>query len=177
MKLPLKVVNLWAGPGAGKSTAACGLFNLMKTLNHEVELVTEFAKDLTYEKNFGTLSNQLVLLAEQDKRLRRLVGQVEWAITDSPLPIGIAYMTDEYKPWLTDAVWGAYERYDNYDVRVVRGDRRYQTFGRNQTYEEAVALDQEMTHILSQARSEHYLEVPSDTQAPFTIYDWLRSEP
>ncbi len=45
----LKVINLWAGPGAGKSTTAAGLFNLMKIRGYNVELVTEFAKEMVYE--------------------------------------------------------------------------------------------------------------------------------
>lgn len=173
-KLPLRVINLGAGPGAGKSTAACGLFNLMKTLNHEVEYVSEFAKDMTYAKDYGTLENQLVVLAEQDRRLRRLVGHVEWVVTDSPLYLGLAYMTPEYKEWLTPAVWGAYERYDNYNVYLDRGDRRYQTYGRNQTHEEALELDKEIEHLWMAAGADFRL--PSTELAPFQIYDWVRQQ-
>lgn len=138
--LDLKVVNLWAGPGAGKSTTAAGLFNLMKTLGLRVELVTEFAKDMTYERNFGSLTNQLHVLAQQDWRLRRLVGEVDWAITDSPLPLGEAYMTPEYQDWLPAAIEGAYERYDNFDFRIVR-KKPYAKFGRSQSEPAAIALD------------------------------------
>ena len=70
-KLTLKVINLWGEPGAGKSTVAAGLFNLMKLMGEKVELVTEYAKDLTYEKNHVSLQNQLLILATQDNRLRR----------------------------------------------------------------------------------------------------------
>ncbi len=175
----LKVINLFAGPGAGKSTLAAGLFNIMKHHDFEVELVTEFAKDTTYEKNFGTLTNQLVILAEQDRRLRRLVGQVEWAVTDSPLPIGLAYMTPEYTEWLTPAVWGAFRRYRNYHVLVERGDRRFQTYGRNQTREEAVELDCSIEGIYVEAAlgagpPYEHRRVPSDNAAPYTVFEWLK---
>jgi len=39
-----KVINLFAGPGAGKSTTAAGLFAEMKRANVDVELVTEYVK-------------------------------------------------------------------------------------------------------------------------------------
>ena len=124
-KLTLKVINLWGEPGAGKSTVAAGLFNLMKLMGEKVELVTEYAKDLTYEKNHGSLQNQLLILATQDNRLRRLEGQVEWAITDSPLPLGILYVTPEYDEWLEDAAFAAFERYDlNALTAVIKEDAR-----------------------------------------------------
>ena len=45
-----KVINLFGGPGAGKSTTAAGLFYEMKVRDIKCELVTEYAKDMTYEK-------------------------------------------------------------------------------------------------------------------------------
>ena len=62
--LPLKVINLWSGPGGGKSTTAAGLFNIMKHMRLDVELVTEVAKDRVYAKDFQTLGNQLLITAE-----------------------------------------------------------------------------------------------------------------
>lgn len=175
--LSLKVINLYCGPGGGKSTLAAGLFNLMKSLNMSVELVTEYAKDVTWEKNFGTLQNQLVLLAEQDRRLRRLEGQVEWCITDSPLPIGLAYMTPEYDRWLTPAVWGAFNRYNNYHVLVTRSAAHpFQTAGRNQTEAEALALDTHIGNIFEWARDgeeEFSMEVESNFEAPYAVFEQL----
>ena len=45
-----RVVNLFAGPGSGKSTTASGLFHLLKLDNKKTELVTEYAKDAIYEQ-------------------------------------------------------------------------------------------------------------------------------
>lgn len=178
--LKLKVINLWTGPGAGKSTLAAGLFNLMKTKGHRVELVTEFAKDLTYGKDFGSLQNQLLILAQQDHRVRRLEGQVEWAITDSPLPLGIAYMTSEYAEWLTPATWAAFHRYRNYNVHLLRGDRPYHTYGRNQSREEAVTLDNVIANLYEEANDydgpDFGLTVKSDWLAPYDVYNWLMAE-
>lgn len=171
--IELTVINLWAGPGAGKSTTAAGLFNLMKTLGLRVELVTEYAKDLTYKRDYGSLRNQLMILAQQDDRLRRLVGQVDFAITDSPLPLGEAYMTPEYEGWLPAAVKAAYSRYTNYDFFVLR-DKEYQPYGRNQTESEARALD----HVIADIFKKHtggvgggYLAwlVKGNPDAPYAI--------
>ena len=45
----MKVINLFAGPGAGKSTTAAGLFHLMKIAGMNVELVTEFSRSWVVE--------------------------------------------------------------------------------------------------------------------------------
>lgn len=51
------VCNYFSGPGAGKSTLAAATFAKLKMLGVNCELVTEFAKDKTWEKNFTVLSN------------------------------------------------------------------------------------------------------------------------
>lgn len=174
--LPLKVINITAAPGVGKSTAAAGLFNVMKTLgDFKVELVTEYAKDLTYEERNVTLANQFYLTAKQDHRLRRLVGKVDWVITDSPLPLSIAYMPEEYKEWLEPAVWGAFERYQNFNVHLLRDPKRpYQTYGRNQSEAESMRLDCVIDHIFSlmEDRDPDYsMETMSGPGAPFKIFE------
>jgi hypothetical protein len=148
----------------------------MKHLNYRVELVTEFAKDTTYEKNFGVLQNQLAIFAEQDRRLRRLEGQVDWAITDSPLPLGLAYMTPEYEDWLPATIWAAFNRYNNYHVLVERGDRPYATYGRSQTLAEAMTLDNQIGHLFDKAREgeeDFSMEVLSDHEAPYRVFEQL----
>lgn len=42
------VVNLYGGPGVGKSTGAAYVFARLKEAGVVAELVTEFAKDLTW---------------------------------------------------------------------------------------------------------------------------------
>ena len=45
------IINLFAGPGAGKSTGAAFIFSKLKMLGIDAELVTEFAKDKVWEQN------------------------------------------------------------------------------------------------------------------------------
>lgn len=178
--LKLKVINLWGAPGVGKSTTAAGLFNLMKAKGHSVELITEVAKDLTYEQQYPRLANQLHILAEQDLKLRRLEGKVEWVITDSPLPTGLAFINEEYKSWLTDAIWGAYDRYQNYDVLLRRNaDLGYQEGGRNETHTEALALDETVESLHDEAvhdDKDFSLKIISSFTTPYVIYKWLLEE-
>ncbi len=85
----MKVINIFAGPGCGKSTVAAGLFHKLKTLNKNVEYVSEYAKDLIYENRLERLNDYLYVLAEQHHRLLKLSNSVEYAICDGSLFIFI----------------------------------------------------------------------------------------
>lgn len=143
MKTPprLKVINFWGGPGVGKSSAAAQLYAAMKAQDLRVELVTEAAKDLTYEGDVRRLNNQLLILAQQHDRLDRIAGQVDYAITDSPLPLGLVYLNPR---WRTEAfvmvTRETFAQFDNTNIMLKRV-KPYQTYGRYQTEAEARVLD------------------------------------
>ena len=108
-----KVINLFGGPGAGKSTTAAGLFYEMKVRDIKCELVTEYAKDMTYEKRTNILSDQLYILAKQNRKLIRLVGEVDYIITDSPLLIGLMYVPVNYYAQFSSLVHEIFGSYNN----------------------------------------------------------------
>lgn len=168
----MKVINLWGAPGSGKSTTAAGLFSLMKLNQIKVELVTEFAKDLTYEKNFITLSNQFAVSGEQDHRLRRLIGHVDYVITDSPLPLGVFYASGVYdSDWFKNAIIGAYSTYDNINF-FIRRIKPYSSLGRTQTEDESNQIAQDM-EILMQNIGLTYSVIDGGSEAAKDIYSSL----
>lgn len=153
----MKVINLFAGPGAGKSTTAAGVFYIMKNMDLNVELVSEYAKDLTWEGRHNILEDQLYILAKQNRRLRRLKGQVDYVITDSPLQLCKFYGrffadTPFYLPLMVDEVWRSY---DNKSYFLERGDRRYMQVGRNQSHEEALEFDESIRDMLDESCIEY----------------------
>ena len=82
----MKVINLFGGPGVGKSTAAAGLFYEMKKRQLSVELVTEYAKDMVWENRQNILDDQIYIFAKQQRRIARLRDHhIDWVITDSPI--------------------------------------------------------------------------------------------
>ena len=60
MKKPI-AINLAGPPGAGKSTGAAYLFYKLKTMGINAELVTEFAKDKTWEHNMKALGYNILI--------------------------------------------------------------------------------------------------------------------
>lgn len=135
-----KVINMFAGPGAGKSTLTAGLFYEMKLKGYNVEMVTEFAKDLTWEGHHDDLGNALFVSGTQLRRMRRLVGQVDYIITDSPVLIGAMYAATAIQEPLKQILLHHHREFDNFNVIVDRV-KPYQPKGRNQTEDEARALD------------------------------------
>lgn len=167
-----RVINLTAGPGAGKSTTAAGLFHIMKLAGEKVELVLEYAKDLTYEKAWSKLENQWYVTGKQDARLRRLLGQVDWIITDSPLPISIAYARGPFgEPWFHDSVWNLFNTYDNFTVYIER-EKAYQPYGRSQSEDEAREIDVRLRDLFGDRID---LVVKGDPNAPHVIYEALKA--
>ena len=156
----MKVINLFAGPGVGKSTTAAGLFYKMKSKGYKVELVTEFAKDLVYQESFFRLKDQLMILARQNHKLWVLKDKVDYAIVDSPLLLSQHYFEDngDYSEKLfKDFVLDTYNKYDNLNVFLKRNieEHPYQQYGRSQTLEEAIEIDNSIKNILEEVKADY----------------------
>lgn len=134
-----KIVNLFAGPGAGKSTTAAGLFHRMKLDGYKVELVLEYAKDLTYEKRINAIACQPYVFGKQLMRLERVMGQVDYIVTDSPIFLSIMY-NKTYPESFDMSVVDIFKSMNNHNFYINR-KKEYVSLGRNQTENEAKALD------------------------------------
>lgn len=143
------VVNLFAGPGAGKSTLAAGLFYYLKKDGQEVELAHEYAKDLTWEKRHNTLENQPYVFGKQWNRIYRLLGQVDIVITDSPIFLGVIYGGDYWGESFTQNIVDIHNATNHVNFFISR-TREYNPNGRNQTKEEALAIDELIRYELHQ---------------------------
>lgn len=142
----MKVINFFAGPGAGKSTLAAELFVALKRRGEAVDLVTEYAKDLVWERRNNVLADQLYIFAKQRRRLIRLQESgVAWAVTDSPLLFSCLYG----KTSLTfrALVQEEFDEFANINF-FVRRKKAYVELGRMHTEAEACALDTRARRLL-----------------------------
>lgn len=169
-------VNLFGGPGCGKSTMRAGLFFNLKNSGIKVEEVTEYAKDVTYEGNTQLLSDQLYILANQNRRLTRLSDKVNVAISDAPLLLSLHYVPLEYLPNTFNALaLELFNTYNNMNFFLTRM-KPYAKFGRTQTEEEAKEIDVSIKSLLSK-HDIPFREVPGNEDGMSRIlHDILERE-
>lgn len=166
------VVNLFGGPGCGKSTTSSALFSLMKRAYYNVELVSEYAKDLVWEERLKMFGEQDYIFAQQNKRLRRLIGKVDIAITDSPILLGAIYTPDDYyMPSLKKVLLEAFTSYDNVNY-LLRRKKDYVQIGRNQNAEEAKEKDSDIRLLLNACGFE-FEPIDGDETAEHAIFAHL----
>jgi len=144
----MKVINLYGGPGVGKSTIAAGLFYEMKKLGYKAELITEFAKDLVYSEDSTRLSDQLLVFAEQHHKIFRLKDKVDYIITDSPLNLSIIYNHSTDKEIYKEIFNTVFNSYENINFFIERNDSFFQEYGRIHSLEQSKSLDKEIRQIL-----------------------------
>ncbi len=85
------VVNMFGGPGRGKSTTAYKLIGFLKSKNHKAELVVESAKEAAWTNAKHKLEDQVYLIAKHNHDLRILENQVDIIVTDGSLLNCLAY--------------------------------------------------------------------------------------
>lgn len=165
------VINLAGGPGAGKSTTAAGLFHMMKLAGYRVELVTEYAKELVYEKR--SLDDQLYILAKQNKRLSRLSDHVDFAITDSPLFLSIVYSKQGPRSLFGAFVLSMYHSYIN-ELFYIKRVKPYASYGRTQTEEGAKEKDGEILTLIQDHLG--YMMIEGTDNAASRIFTFIKTQ-
>jgi hypothetical protein len=155
-------INLFGGPGAGKSTAAWDIAAKLKKSGKSVELVAEYAKELVYEKQYdlldGSAENQRKIFEEQCRREERLIGQVNYAITDSPVLLQLAYLKDrdstegqklihEIEIYTESVCFG--DQSSSYNLLITRGEGAFEQNGRIHSETESIDLDKQIEEMLS----------------------------
>lgn len=144
------VVNFFAGPGAGKTTCAWEVAAALKKAKIVTEYVPEYPKELVWDGNTGLLDgsykNQRAVLAEQKRRLDRLIGKVDVIVTDSPLILQTAYVRKNKEQFERDAL-AAHNEYDNFNLFINRG-KHYEQAGRIHSLTDSAKIDEEIKDIL-----------------------------
>ncbi|MGN0557084.1 MAG: AAA family ATPase, partial [Acutalibacteraceae bacterium] len=149
---PIKtvVVNLFAGPGAGKSTCAWEIASKLKKQGYVAEYVSEYAKDLVWDERFdlldGSLEHQTMIYNEQKHRQDRLMGKVDFIVTDSPTILNTQYLKESAPEFVKDCI-AEYKSHNNFSIFIQRA-KAYEQVGRIQTEEQARQLDDKIRDML-----------------------------
>lgn len=163
----MKVINLFGGPGSGKSTLQAGLFYEMRKQGFNVEHVAEFAKDLVWEERYNAFTDQLFILANHHRRLHLLEGKVDYVIMDSPILLTNLYMYQDPRSYvgkLHDLVVDIHFMYNNFNIFLNR-KHNYVTLGRNQNEEEADIISNKTRQLLENINDN------------FVVYDSVSTTP
>lgn len=169
-----KVICLYGGPGAGKSTTCAGLFYKLKLLGYNVEMNREYVKDWCWENRPIKQGDQVYLFAKQSRKERILLEkQLDFIITDNPLVLahfyGLKYDIFERKSkaclHLLNYHHDVCKHYGyKVDHFLINRVKPYQAAGRYQTEEEAKQFDIEIKALLDELQIK-YNEVPGDETA------------
>ena len=141
-----QIINLFGGPGTGKSTIAALVFGELKKKGYEIELVTEYAKDKVWEESYKTLENQIYVFGKQLHRIWRIKNKVNFIITDSPILLSIFY-DKEKNDNLKRLVLDVHNNFNNINILIKR-DTIYNPNGRFQNEIEAKQIDKQIMNLL-----------------------------
>ena len=148
------IVNLFGGAGIGKSTLMARIFSELKVQGYDCEMVTEFAKDLVWEKRTETFKDELYIFAKQNHRLFRVNGKVNIIVTDRPLLLTSVYNQKDKE--LCDLCLKTFKQYNNLNFLLKR-ETTYQENGRLQSEEDAIQIDKITQDILEFNGIDYYM--------------------
>lgn len=179
------VINIFGEPGSGKSTLASGLFYEMKKKNYDVELVSEYAKELVWEQRNETFKNEIYLFAKQHQRMFRLKDKVKYIITDRPLLMSKVFndISNKPIPELNALVEKEFNEYQNLNILITRADFDFIEKGRNESEDFVNIIRDKIIDLnLYNFLTGHYLPVKhkniiqNGEEIPFNLYVFNKIE-
>ncbi len=169
-----KIINIFGGPGVGKSGIAAGVFSKMKANHMQVEFAAEVAKDYVWEERFNILKNdQLTIFAKSHRQIDRLRNRVDYVITDCPLLMHIVYIPKGSYKGLEPLIVEIAQSFENINIVLTRAEKAVHTeVGRYHNIDEAQVLDREIKNLLDKYDPTYYT-IPVHNNSTETIFNLL----
>ncbi len=143
------IVNIFGGPGIGKSTFAALLFASLKLRNVSTELVGEYAKDCIRDGRAHVLEDdQVEVFAMQRQRHRRLLNTVDVIVSDSPVMLCSIYAPSHYPMAYHDLVLWAHREIPSINFVLERHVGHYEVEGRIHSETVARGVDRAIVDML-----------------------------
>ena len=154
-----KIINLFGGPGAGKTTLAAAIFHSLKILQINVEIISEFPKDIIVEQNAQALDNQFYITANQAYRIWCAAKLYDYVIVDSPILLGAVYNKNpNIAPEFNAFLIKYHHEFDNINIFLMRGEaNQHPMSGRVHDLDEALKKDIEIRNFLDQNHIQYYV--------------------
>ena len=145
-----KIVNLFGGPGVGKSSIAAGITYKLKKNHINCDQPYEFPKLLAWDDNHSAIQDQLYVLANQHRGIVKSYGKVDYIVLDSPILLsltyrnyykGTEYPSSLYGESFDKMVLDTFNQYDNINIVLERADGVHNNDERYQNLEQSKELD------------------------------------
>jgi len=145
-----KIINLFCGPGGGKSSIAAGLTYKLKKSHITCDNPYEFPKILAWDDNQSAIKDQLYVLANQHRGIVKSYGKVDFIVLDSPILLsltyrnqykGTTYPSSLYDETFDKMVLTIFNKYDNINILLKRAEGNHNNNERYQNLEESIELD------------------------------------
>jgi len=149
--MKIRRINLYGGPGCGKSTAASRLYGEMKAAHYNVEFIPEYIKSWAYAGRVPKLFDQVYIFSKQMQAEAKALQHVDHIVSESPLLLVCSYAIKHHTPGTRQLVELAMEFEQHYPALHVMLDRdgiEYVQHGRYENYEQALVMDQLIENIL-----------------------------
>jgi hypothetical protein len=165
MRYPMsKLINLFGGPGIGKSGIAAGITYKMKKKHIKVNNPYEFPKRLAWDNNIPAISDQLYVFANQHRGIAECYGKVDYIVIDSPILFSTiyhryytkGYPAEMYGKVFHDMVIDLHRRYGSINILLERGVTIHNDDERFQNYKQSVEIDTLCKNVLDETKSPYH---------------------
>ena len=145
-----KIINIFGGPGIGKSSIAAGVTYKIKKNHISCDQPYEFPKLLAWDDNHSAIQDQLYVLANQHRGIVKSYGKVDYIVLDSPILLsltyrnyykGTEYPSSLYGESFDKMVLDTFNQYDNINIVLDRAEGVHNNDERYQNLEESKELD------------------------------------
>lgn len=153
-----KIINLFGGPGIGKSSIAAGITYKLKKNHVSCNNPYEFPKSLAWDQNIEATRDQLFVLANQHRGIAQSYNKVDYIVVDSPILFSLIYKTwyntgypaNFYSDSFNQMVLDLHNKYDNINILLERSEGNYNEEERYQSLDESKGIDNHCKKILEE---------------------------
>lgn len=144
-----KLINLFGGPGIGKSSITAGITYKLKKKHISCNNPYEFPKRLAWDNNIPAIKDQLYVFANQHRGIAECYDKVDYIIIDSPILFSTiyhryyteGYPAEFYGEPFHNLVIDLHKKYDNINILLERTQGDHNDDERFQNLEESIAID------------------------------------